>query len=211
MSRLGILGGSFDPVHNGHIALAYRAMDAAGLDAVVFVPAADSPFKSGLMTAPAAERLALLRLALAEEPRFSVCDIEIRRGGVSYSIDTVDALLSSCPAGTELNFIIGADNLASLSRWHRAEELVKKCSFVSFGRKGFAIDEKTLGFDSETNRRLAAGYAGDFDCPVSSTIVREALIAGRPVGGLVPESIAGLLENSPSYRRSRRPDRKAQE
>ena len=199
MARIGIFGGSFDPVHEGHLALARRALDVARLDRVVFVPAADSPFKIGRMAAPAAERVALLRRALAGEPRFEVSTFEIDRGGVSYSVETVEALRASSPPGTEFVFLIGADNLATLHAWHRARDLVKLCSFVSFGRAGTRIDPAALGFDPETNARLAAGYAGDFDCPVSSTDVRARLARGASVSGLVPREIEGALAASPSY------------
>lgn len=203
MPRIGIFGGSFDPVHDGHLALARRALEAADLDRLVFVPAADSPFKIGRMHAPAAERLALLRAAVAGEPRFEVSTAETDRGGVSYTIDTVEALRAAGPPGAEWFFVLGADNLAGLHRWHRARDLVSLCSFVSFGRAGTRIDPAKLGFDSETNARLAAGFAGDFDCPVSSTLVRSLLAEGKSVRGLVPPAVEEALAASPSYRRPR--------
>ena len=201
--RIGILGGSFDPVHVGHLAIAEQAVKAARLDRVVFVPAADSPFKIGQMTAPASERLHLLALAVCGDPRFEVSDVEIRRGGVSYSIDTVERLVRDGPDGARWFFIIGADNLSELHRWHRAAELVKLCSFLSFGRDSAVVRESDLGFDPETNARLRAGFAGEFSVPVSSTMVRRRLLRGESVRGLVPESVEKALLVSPSYCGSR--------
>ena len=197
MPRIGIFGGSFDPVHDGHLAVARRALEAASLDRLVFVPAADSPFKIGRMTAPAAERVALLRAATAGEPRFEVSTAEIDRGGVSYSVDTVEALRAAGPADAEWFFVVGADNLATLANWHRARDLVRMCSFLSFGRAGTKIDTAALGFDPETNARLAAGWIGDFDVPVSSTEVRARVARGDSVRGLVPPAVEAAL-SSPS-------------
>lgn len=200
MTRIGILGGSFDPVHEGHLALARRALEVASLDRVLFVPAADSPFKHGRMTAPAAERLALLRLAVRGEPRFAVSTVDLDRGGVSYSVEMVERLREDGPPDAEWFFIVGADTLAGLSGWYRAKDLVRMCRFISFGRAGTEIDPDSLGFDPETNARLASGFAGDFDCPISSTDVRALLAAGKSVAGLVPPQIERALEESPSYK-----------
>ena len=200
-ARIGVFGGSFDPVHSGHLALARQALEKASLDSIVFVPAADSPFKIGCMVAPAAERVALLRLAVADERRFRVSTAEIDRGGVSYTVDTVEALRAAGPKDAEWFFVLGADNLASLHRWHRARDLVALCDgFISFGRAGTRIDETSLGFDPATNARLAAGYFVDFDCPVSSSLVRARLARGEPVRGLVPDAVVEALKASPSYR-----------
>ena len=109
--RIGLFGGSFDPVHRGHLALARRALEAVPLDRVLFIPAADSPFKRGRMKAGAEDRAEMLRLALEGEPRFQLSRADLDRGGVSYSIDLVRGMRQAFP-DAELCFLVGADSLA---------------------------------------------------------------------------------------------------
>lgn len=192
--RIGLFGGSFDPVHNGHLALARRALERWDLDAVWFVPAADSPFKVGQMRAPAETRLGWLGTAIADEPRFALCTEDLDRGGVSTSCELVELLREKHPE-TDFFFLVGADSLASLHRWHRAEELVRLCRFVSFGRRGTVVNPATLGFDDETNVRLAADFDADFDLPVSSTDIRGRLARHESIQGLVPDALADSIES----------------
>ena len=198
--RVGLLGGSFDPVHEGHLALAREAMRVAALDRVLFAPAADSPFKVGRMQASAEDRVAMLSLALADEPRFGICRADVDRGGVSYSIDLVRDALAALPPGTELFFVLGADALAGLHRWYRADELVRLCRFLSFGRRGTDIDPARLGFDPATNARLAADWHPGFDVPDSSTEIRRRAAAGEPLDGLVPPAVAAYIAAHGLYR-----------
>ncbi len=198
--RVGLLGGSFDPVHEGHLALAREAARAAALDRVLFAPAADSPFKVGRMAASAEDRAAMVELAIAGDPRFGLCRADLDRGGVSYSIDLVLAVKAALPPDAELFFVVGADALAGLSRWYRAEELVRLCRFLSFGRRGTAIDPSGLGFDPATNARLAADWHPDFDVPDSSTEIRRRAAAGEPLDGLVPPAVAAYIADRRLYR-----------
>lgn len=198
--RVGLLGGSFDPIHEGHLALAFAALRAAALDRVLFAPAADSPFKAGLMHASPEDRAEMVRRAIADEPRFELCRADLDRGGVSYSIDLVEAVKSSLPADAELFFVIGADSLAGLHRWYRAADLVQLCRFLSFGRRGTAIDPADLGFDPDTNARLAADWHPDFDVPDSSTEIRRRAAAGAPLDGLVPPAVAAWIDSRGLYR-----------
>ncbi len=199
--RIGLFGGSFDPVHNGHLALARRALETVPLDRVLFIPAANSPFKRGRMHAGAEDRAEMLRLALEGEPRFQLSRADLDRGGVSYSIDLVRGMREAYP-DAELCFLVGADSLAGLHHWYCAGELVRLCRFVSFGRTGTRIDPETLGFSPEINARLAADFVPDFDEPVSSTDVRDRLARGDPAPDLLPSSVAeyalrhGLYSNN---------------
>lgn len=198
--RVGLLGGSFDPVHEGHLALAREAMRVASLDRVLFAPAADSPFKVGRMNAPAGDRAEMVRLAIADEPRFGLCRADLDRGGVSYSIDLVEAVKASLPPDAELFFVLGADALAGLHRWYRAGDLVRLCRFLSFGRRGTDVDPADLGFDPATNARLAADWHPDFDVPDSSTEIRRRAAAGAPLDGLVPPAVAAYVAARGLYR-----------
>lgn len=192
--RIGLFGGSFDPVHNGHLALARRALERWALDAVWFIPAADSPFKSGRMQAPGDVRLGWLRTATAGEPRFAVRTEDLDRGGVSTSCELVETLRGKHP-DADFFFLVGADSLASLHRWHRAEELIALCRFVSFGRRGTGIDPATLGFDEATNARLAADFDPGFDLPVSSSDIRGRLERRESIQGLVPDDLRSAIES----------------
>ncbi len=188
--RIGIFGGSFDPVHRGHIALARAALDEAGLDMILFVPAATSPFKTLRRTAPAADRIEMLRRAIAGEPRFAIDDTDIRRGGVSYTFDLVKALRRAGPPDARWFFLLGADSLVSLHSWHRADELVRLCRFVAFGRPGTEVDSAALGFAPEISARLARDFHPSLRQPVSSTEARILLAAGRGDEAPVPPEVA---------------------
>ena len=198
--RVGLLGGSFDPVHEGHLALAREAMRVAGLDRVLFAPAADSPFKAGRMRASAADREAMVKLAIEGEPRFGLCRADLERGGISYSVDLVRDVKASLPPDAELFFVLGADALAGLHGWRDAGELVRLCRFLSFGRRGTSVDPATLGFDPGTSARLAADFHPDFDSPVSSSDIRRRLAAGEPADGLLPPAVADYAVSRGLYR-----------
>jgi nicotinate-nucleotide adenylyltransferase len=192
-----LFGGSFDPVHNGHLAAARRAREAGGLDEVVFVPAAASPLKVGRMVAPDADRLAMLRLAVADEAAFSVSDYEIAKAGVSYTIDTVRHFEAAWP-GARLVLILGADSLATLHRWREARALVDRCGILTLGRPGWAVD-RVPGFEGEVADRLLAGVVADFSQDVSSSEVRRRLQAGRSVDGIVPAAVADYIRGKNLY------------
>ncbi len=127
--KLGLFGGSFDPVHLGHLLVAQAAIEELGLDRLFFIPAAQSPFKPENQPAPAAIRLQLLRLALAGKTNCEIDEQEIRRGGVSYTIETVRDYAKRFPQA-ELFYLIGADNAAKLNEWREAGELAKLAEFV---------------------------------------------------------------------------------
>lgn len=192
ISRIALLGGSFDPVHNGHLALATAAWQTGKYDAVWFVPAASSPFKIGRMNASAEERIAMLRLAIQDNPAFDICLEDISRKGVSYTVDLVSRLCSLHP-NIRFTFLIGGDSLRTLSKWKNATTLVKCCDFESFGRSGTPLNARQLGFDPQTNRRLLQNYHPEFDCPVSSTQIRNAIAAHTPINGLVPPAVADFI------------------
>src|SRR5580658_7230363 len=131
--RLGIYGGTFDPPHAGHLLLARDALEQARLDAVLFVPCAQSPLKRNKPRVTDAHRLAMLRLALKGEPRFWISRCELDRSGPSYAFDTVVEIGAAFPRAM-LFWLIGADQLATLPRWHSPEELARRVSFLLFER-----------------------------------------------------------------------------
>src|SRR5262245_60285119 len=133
--KLGLYGGSFDPVHCGHLLVAQAACEELGLSRLFFIPVAQSPFKPQSAPAPADERLRLLRLALAGQPQYEIDDQEIRRGGTSFTIDTVRDFEQRF-AGAELLYLIGADHVPTLPAWREAEALAKSVEFVVIPRPG---------------------------------------------------------------------------
>jgi nicotinate-nucleotide adenylyltransferase len=182
--RIGIYGGTFDPVHHGHLILALQALEEFKLDRLVFVPAAESPFKIHNHTAPAADRLAMLRLAIADEDRFSVDPLEMERGGISYSIDTIKMFRSRDPQA-ELFFLVGEDNADRLTEWHRFEELKKLVCFVVLSRsEDFQSPEYPV-----VQRRIE----------ISSTEIRNRVANQESITYLVPESVKRYIEQHQLY------------
>lgn len=190
MRRIGIYGGSFDPVHLGHLLVAQAAMEELGLDRLYFIPAAQSPFKPGTQPAPAADRLRLLRLALAGQTKYEVDDQEIKRGGISYTVQTLHDYAMRFP-GTELFYLIGADNVASLPGWREAGNLAQLAEFVAIPRPG----ESSATFPSPFRGRMLKG----FPLGVSSSQIRERVKAGLPIDHLVPPPVVETIRNQGLY------------
>ncbi len=186
--RIGWLGGSFDPVHAGHVAIARGAADALRLERVLLVPAHEPPHKRGRPLAPGADRLALLALACAADPRLQPHDAELRRGGVSYSVDTARQLLAELPPGARLFAIIGADMLADLPRWHRVAELCGLATFCPVARAGQPLDVEPLRplIGADGVARIERHVLRLPPHPASSTAIRSALAEGRVPEGLPP-------------------------
>ena len=190
MQRIGLFGGSFDPIHVGHLLVAQAAKEELPLSRLFFVPAAQSPFKPGVTLAPANERLRLLRLALAGQTDCEVDDQEIRRGGVSYTIDTVRDYARRF-SGAELFYLIGADHVAQLPKWRDAAELARLVQFVVIPRPGQAAAALPPPFRG----RALSG----FPLGVSSSQIRERVKAGQPVDLLVGSAVAEAIRNNRLY------------
>ncbi len=188
--RIGINGGSFDPVHNAHLLVAQAAMEELSLDRLIFVPAAQSPFKPDAKPAPAKERLRLLRLALAGHAEYELDEAEIRRGGVSYTIDTVRELRERNPAA-ELFYLVGADHAATLPKWKAADELAKLIQFVAVPRPGLPAVEWPAPFRGVALKGFPLG--------VSSSEIRARVRAGLRIDLLVPGAVAEAIANNRLY------------
>ena len=135
--RLGIMGGTFDPIHMGHLIAAECAREVAGLDEVLFVPAGDPPHKESGDVTPAKHRYMMTLLATVTNPRFSVSRIELERRGKSFTVDTLEALQKEYGEETELYFILGTDSMADIPNWHQPERLLTLCHFLVVGRPGW--------------------------------------------------------------------------
>jgi len=193
MSRTGILGGTFDPIHNGHIHLAEAVRDALGLDRVLLVPARESPLKRGRETAPVAERVAMARLATEGRAWLGVSDEEALRPGPSYTRDTLAALRATLPPEEELVFVAGADVLHDLHRWYKVDEVLSLARFVTATRPGFplTIPEAFRG-------RVSVVEIEPW--PHSSSEVRRRLREGLPCDDLLPPAVARHIAERGLYR-----------
>lgn len=190
VQRIGLFGGSFDPVHLGHLLVAQAAMEELGLTRLFFVLAAQSPFKPESQPAPDAARLQLLRLALAGQIHWEIDDQETRRGGTSYTIDTLRDYARRYPQA-ELFYLIGADNVAKLPLWREANELARLAEFVVIPRPG----EVDPPFPTPFRGQKLAG----FPLGVSSSQLRARVKAGLPIDPLVPPAVAEAIRNLRLY------------
>ena len=197
-AELGILGGTFDPIHSGHLVLARSACDALGLDEVLFMPTNQPNFKQQQQVTPAPQRVAMVRLAIAGQPRFRLDCREVARGGVTYTLDTLEELAREY-AGARLNFILGADSACSLVHWRGAERLAQLARFVVAARPGTSVRQvqqvhaaSPLAFDLAFVEAPA--------CDVSSTALRAALRAGqRPPEGQLPPAVYDYIRTHGLY------------
>jgi nicotinate-nucleotide adenylyltransferase len=188
--KIGLFGGSFDPVHLGHLLVAQAAREELALSRLYFIPAAQSPFKPGNRPNPAGERLRLLRLALAGHTWCEIDEQEIRRGGVSYTIDTVRECARRWPEA-RLYYLIGADHVPKLSAWRDANELAGLAEFVVIPRPGQAA----APFPAPFRGRTLAG----FPLGVSSSQIRSRAKAGQPIDHLVPAAVAEAIRLGALY------------
>jgi nicotinate-nucleotide adenylyltransferase len=188
--KIGIYGGSFDPVHLGHLLVAQAACEEAGLERLFFIPAAQSPFKPENPPIPAADRLRLLRLALAGRAEYEIDAQEINRGGVSYTIDTIRDYKARFPKAG-LFYLIGADNVSALPQWREAGELANLAEFLVIPRPG------------QTETPLPAPFRGrwlkGFPLGVSSSQIRARVKAGQSIANLVSPAVAEAIRNYQLY------------
>lgn len=194
---IGIMGGTFDPIHYGHLITAACASDQLGLERVIFVPAAIPPHKRNRLLTSEEERLAMTRLAVQGNPRFSVSDIEIRRGGVSYTIDTLRYFRQEYPAH-RLCFIIGGDTVSDIASWKSPEELIELAAFVVGGRPGYTYEElKTSSFYLKYIERIL--YLEMPGIGISSTEIRKRVRHGRTIQYQLPSAVEAFIHTHKLY------------
>ncbi len=195
-----LYGGSFDPPHLGHLAIARQVVERFAVDRLVFIPASHSPLKDGTPTATDNDRLEMLRLATEGEPRFAISDLELRKGGISYTVDTLRAWRQREP-DTDLIFIAGMDSLLTLHAWREPLEIVRLCRFVTFRRPGIPLPSpEELKLPPDTAHQLLAQVIDGPLFDISSSDIRIRAARGEPLSGLVPSPIAEYISANNLYR-----------
>ncbi len=189
---IGILGGTFDPVHIGHLRMAdavYKCMD---LEQVMFIPAYVAPHKVGMDIAPADDRYAMTKLAIEPYSYFTVSDLELRRSGVSYTVDTLRELHRQYPE-KQLYFIIGADSVEQLHTWNNIEEMLQLATFIGAGRPGYEgiMDNVVKNLGEEARQHIMLLNTPEYD--VSSTDIRERIREGASLMNLVPKVVEDYI------------------
>lgn len=197
--RLGIFGGTFDPIHVGHVIAAYAAHRAFDLDAVVFMPSGIPPYKELTVHASPADRFAMCDLAAHEYhyPYFDVSDMETRREGVTYTIDTLRALRAHYPKNVELVFVLGVDALLTLLKWRAPDDLKHLASFITISRPGYQLDDALRAELQEQGFNIAE--LEGMVVEVSSSEVRERLAKGLSIEGFVPRVVQAYIEEHGLY------------
>ncbi|MDP9237468.1 MAG: nicotinate-nucleotide adenylyltransferase [Chloroflexota bacterium] len=195
--RVGVLGGTFDPVHLGHLVLAEQAREQLALDEVLFVPAGEPWRKSGRAIAPAEHRLAMLKLALEGNDGFGISDIELRRSGPTYTADTLEALAGE-RLDDEFYFIIGADALADLPNWHEPERIVAHAVLAVAPRDVQEVNAAALSLPG-MKARIELFSMPRID--LASTDIRARVAAGKSIRYLVPDGVEDYVREHELYAR----------
>ncbi|NPV09540.1 MAG: nicotinate (nicotinamide) nucleotide adenylyltransferase [Anaerolineae bacterium] len=199
LERLGVLGGTFDPIHVGHLLMGQTAYEALGLGLVLFVPAGVPPHKRKLERGEAQARLAMTRAAVGGDARFAVSTVDMERPAPHYTVDTLALLAEQYSLGPDsIYFIIGSDSLEQLHTWHRAGELVQRCLLAVIGRPGHPIDLPAV-YDRvpQVEGRLMV-----LDMPaigISSTLLRRMVACGRSIRYWVPPGVERIIEERGLY------------
>ena len=221
--RLGLLGGSFNPVHNGHLAIARQTREALGLDQVLFIPTSHPPHKPNNSLAPAQNRYEMVRLAIASDPTFAISDVEIRRPGKSYTIDTVRLLQQEYGAQTQLFFLIGLDAFLDFPSWRDPQTLLTLCRFVVLSRPGLSFRSLSTvallppipypslaDLDAGRISRIEAplGEQGLIclklpPCPVSASDIRSRIRQGLPAANQLPPLVESYILHHHLYQEDR--------
>ena len=198
MARTGVLGGSFNPVHYGHLLLADEVLEALGLDRILFVPAGVPPHKSPALLARAEDRFAMVRLATAGHPRFEVSDLELRRAGPSYTVDTLEAL--GIPRA-DLFLVVGSETFLDLLSWREPRRIAELAQLVVVPRVGSAFDP-----DSAAARKIVREVGQEplivraTSLPISASELRRRVREGRSLAFRLPDAVIGYIATRGLYR-----------
>lgn len=201
MAEIGIMGGTFDPIHNGHLLLGKQAYEEYGLDSVWFMPTGQPPHKSGTLATSKEDRCAMVRLAVEGRPGFAFSDFEILREGTTYTAKTL-ALLKEAYVGHRFHYITGADSLYEIETWYHPERVLTAVPILAAARECGG----SLAPLAEHIAHLTRKYGADIrllhckEMDISSSEIRKAAKEGRPIGAYVPESVEAYIRSRNLYR-----------
>ncbi|MCL5074170.1 MAG: nicotinate-nucleotide adenylyltransferase [Chloroflexi bacterium] len=198
--RIGVLGGTFDPIHYGHLVAAEEARHGLSLKEVLFVPAAQPPHKQRLVLSPPADRLAMVSLAIASNPHFQLSYVDWERPGPHYSVDTVRLLQEELGTETEICFLVGLDSLVELPTWHEPQRLIEMCRVVVLTRPGYeTFDVASLEpwLPGASRRIQILAIPG---MSISSSDLRQRVATGRPIKYQVPPEVEEYIYAHNLYR-----------
>ena len=198
MQRIGIMGGTFDPIHYGHLLMAEEARQAFALDQVVFVPNGRPAHKKAYLVSSSEDRFAMTLLATESNPYFTCSRIELDRPGPSYTIDTLRAYRALHPDLDALYFITGADAVLEILSWHEYDKLADECRFIAVTRPGFVLDRLEEMLDADFLHQIS--FLSIPGLEISSTDLRRRVREGRSVKYLIPEAVEGYIEQNGLYR-----------
>lgn len=190
MKRVGLLGGAFNPIHLGHLAMAQCALEQLKLDQVVFIPSNISPHKGKEVLAAPKDRLKMVRLAVKGNDKFSASYIELKRNGVSYTVDTVKVLLENAKTAVKYFFLIGEDNYKSLGSWKNIDELLQLIQFAVIQREGFSVK----------NKAIKAKFIKMPIINISSSFIRKSIAKGDSVKYYVPHKVNDYILKNNLYK-----------
>jgi nicotinate-nucleotide adenylyltransferase len=199
-AKLGVMGGTFDPIHIGHLACAERVRDVYGLDGVVFMPSGDPWMKRGRGITSAEHRYQMTQRAVAADEHFDVSRLEVDRPGATYTVDTLRQLRQHFPDNVELYFIFGADTLYSILQWRDVDEVARLAYLISVARPGYAADE---GLVASIRVQLGSERIDQIEgvaLDVSSTRLRQMVREGRSIRYLVPDAVVDYIAEQGLYR-----------
>jgi nicotinate-nucleotide adenylyltransferase len=192
--RIGIMGGTFDPIHHGHLVAASEVADRFSLDEVVFVPTGQPWQKADMPVSPAEDRYLMTVIATASNPRFQVSRVDIDRGGPTYTVDTLRDLHAMYGPGTRLFFITGADALERILSWKDLDQMFELAHFIGVTRPGFVLSDAHLPADTVSLIEVPA-------MAISSTDCRSRVAAGEPIWYLVPDGVVQYIAKRGLYRK----------
>ena len=212
--RVGLLGGTFDPIHLGHLAAARAAQHALQLDTIRFIPAARPPHRPDSPRASEYHRVQMIRRAIDAVAGWEVSDLELRRHGPSYTIDTLQAIQRDGLSATQIFFITGADAFADIASWHRYPEVLDAGHFVVITRPGMSLADVRKRVPALVSRMVSAADVDEADTPriiavesatpdISSTAIRRRAARGESLENYVPPAVAAYIEGHQLYARNR--------
>lgn len=204
LKRIGVMGGTFDPIHNGHLVTAEEACRQFGLDQVLFMPSGNPPHKEERKNLDAEDRYVMTVIATADNPHFKVSKMEIERPGPSYTIDTIRELHAVYGKNTQIFFITGADAILEILTWKEPEKVLQEAIFIAATRPGYDLDklEQSLP-EFEKVRHASDPRVMVMEIPalaISSTDIRNRVAGGRPIRYLVPDGVCEFIEKNGFYR-----------